>query len=161
MGETEKHNPLHDIQQGEKQKYWVICHTMNFGQLVDPLWFSHLNCLKCERRTVKVLRGKSTGDLTTLSLIDPRVRLSNPAPLSLSCLQHPSSQHPHPPSLANSVLSKPSIKTPAWPRPLFLRLAAHKPQAAPRDQTARLGPWLRLSIGSYGNGCLSPNCLIG
>lgn len=134
---------------------------MNSGQLVDPLRISHLNCLKCERRNVKVLRGKSTGDLATLSVIDPGVCLSGRTPLSLSCLQHPSSQHQHPPSLANSLLSKPSIKTPSWPRPLSPPLAAHKPLAAPRDQTARLGPWLRLSIGSYGNGRLSPYCLIG
>lgn len=45
--------------------------------------------------------------------------------------------------------------------PPFSSITAHKPQAAPRDQTARLGPWLRLSIGSYGNGRLSPFCLIG
>lgn len=134
---------------------------MNSGQFVDQLQISHLNCLKCERRTVKVLRGKSTGDLATLSVIDPGVCLSSPTPLSLSCLQHPSFRRQHSPSPANRRLSKPSIKTPFWPRPFSPPLAAYKPLAAPWDQTARHGPWLRLSIGSYGNGRLSPYCLIG
>lgn len=60
-----------------------------------------------------MLRGKSTGNLAALSVIDSGVCLSNPTPVSLSCLQHARSWRQHPPSLANSALSKQSIKTPA------------------------------------------------
>ena len=78
---------------------------------------------------------------------DLRLSLSNSWP------QHHS-------NLANSVLLKQSIKMPAWPHPLahlfFPPLATNKPLLTPQDQTARFGPWLQLSIGSYGNGCLSP-----
>lgn len=133
-------------------------HTMNFGQLFDRLSVDHLSCLKCERRAVRALRGKSAGDAAPLSAIDPSVHLSGPhAALSFmfttSRLSGSASSRPGP--------SKPSIKTPARPRPLSPPLAAHKPLAAPRDQTARLWPWLRVSIGSYGNGRLSPYSLIG
>lgn len=125
---------------GRKTEILSHLHTMNFGQLVDPLRISHLNCLKCERRTVKVLRGKLTGDLATLSAIDPGVCLSNPTPVPLSCLQHPSSQRQHPPSRANSVPSKPSIKMPVWPRPLSPPSAAHKPLAAPQTRQPASAP---------------------
>lgn len=149
------------MQQEEKQKYWVNRRTINFVQLVNQLQISHLNCPKCERRTVKLLRGKWTGDFAAVSVIDSSFCLSNPATLSLSCLQHSSCRQQPPPRLANSVLRELSVKIPTWPRPACFPLAVHQPPASPWDQTARLGPWLRLSIGSYGNGRLSPYCLIG
>lgn len=149
--------------QGEKQKYLVICHTMNFVQLVDPRRISHLNCPKCERMTVRVLRGKSTGDLATLchwswwlDPVGPALHRSlchvyNIPAVGVNILPA------LPVALCPSYLSK----YPPGPAPLCLPLAEHKPPAALWDQTARPSPWLRLSIGSYGNGRLSPYCLIG
>lgn len=144
-----------------KQKHWVMCCTLSPSQSVQALWISHLNCPECERTTDRVLRGKSTGDRATHSVIDPWVRLSNLTPLSMSCLQHRSFLRQRPPRSANSILSELSITTPARARPLFPSISCTQSPAAPPVQTARLGPWLRLSIGSYGNGRLSPYCLIG
>lgn len=62
---------------------------------------------------------------------------------------------------ANSCLSEPSIKTPAWLLPFSPPLVVDKPSIPSQDQTARLCLWLRLLTGSYGNGHLSPHCLIG
>lgn len=98
---------------------------------------------------------ESTGHL---AVKDPGVCLSNHTLLSVMFTT----------SQLLTSTSKLSIKMPGFlpsptplAPPLLPPLAAHKPLAAPQDQTARLGPWLRLSIGSYGNGRLSPYCLIG
>lgn len=149
--EEEKKETLSHLLHNE---IWSSCRSTPSQALkLSEEWKENCQSAEGKNQPVTVLHAAA------LSLILELV--SSPAPRSLSCLQHPSSQRQHPASLANSVLSESSIKTPPWLRPLPLPLAAHKPQATPRDQTARLGPWLRLSIGSYRNGRLSPYCLIG
>ncbi|KAK5916471.1 hypothetical protein CgunFtcFv8_011449 [Champsocephalus gunnari] len=61
--------------------------------------------------------------MAILSIIDLGVCLSDPTPLSLSCLQHPSTRRQHPPNPANSSLSKPSIKNERLTPPPFLSIS--------------------------------------
>lgn len=113
---------LNDIQQRKEKKNRNIesfAAQWNSVQLVDPLLrISHLNCLKCEKRTVKVLRGKSTGDLATLSVTDPGVGVSGP----LLSVMFTWGVNILPRAFSNNLLSEPSVKTPSppWIPPLLL-----------------------------------------
>lgn len=129
MMQIQRQKLLNDIQVEEKLKYWVIGCTMNFVHLVDLHRISHLNCPKCERRTVKVLRRKSTGDLATLCHWSCSLCL---------CWQHLSCRCQHPPTPALPIASCPSYpsKYPPGPAPVCLPLAAHELQLRGTRQPA-------------------------
>lgn len=130
--------------------------THNFEFHVDPPQISQLNCLKCERVIVKVLRWNwwlgntlchwswalSLQPLTTLSVMFTASQL-------LASTSFPSHRRHRLRATAPHHASFPSIR------------CTQKPLTTQQKQTAYFGQWLQLLIGSYNNGHLPPYCLIG